>query len=519
MTARRGAARSPGRSAGRSVSVAGSRIAPQGRWLDPREPYVVPLLLGLAFRLYWATFLDSAAEDAYITLRYAENWAAGLGPVYNPGERVMGYSSPLWTAWLALGALLFHGAFLWGRLWGVVFDLAALVLGAHVLRRECGRASAWAMALFYALWPTFGAMSVLGMETSLFAFLLIATAWATTGGRAAGGVLLGLLALTRPEAVVSAGVVALGASWRQRLVGAGVAAAGVAALTLYYGTPIPASVSGKAVTYGTEGLRGAWTWLAGFVPALLGSWPSVTEAQHLVVLSLVFTPAAVVAAAQIWKRPGAARLVGAGGLVVLAGYAALGVPFFAWYLVIPILGWAWLAAIGLPSISRHPVLWVALLIFVLGEMVPLRHLYGGRAWAEEGFRGVGIWLSNVSHGRGTVFLEPIGHVGYVCRMRVIDEVGLVSPSVRARRARGDGWYHDTVLAESPDYLVVRPGQLEGNQAWAGRGAPFRTPAERDAVLQSYEHAYAGPEYELLPLRILRRRAALVPAAASPPAAP
>ena len=40
-------------------------------------------------------------EDAYISLRYAENLAAGLGMVYNPGEPVFGASTPLYVLFLA----------------------------------------------------------------------------------------------------------------------------------------------------------------------------------------------------------------------------------------------------------------------------------------------------------------------------------------------------------------------------------------------------------------------------------
>lgn len=474
-------------------------------WLDPREPVLVPLVAALFARLYWASLLEYAAEDAYITFRYAENWARGLGPVYNPGERVMGYSSPLWTAWLALGALFTGSAFWWARLWGVVFDLAALALGAVVLRREAGRASGWAFGIFYALFPTFAAFAVLGMETSLFVLLLVAAAWAAGARHASGGVWLGLLGLTRPEALVSAAIVALGATWRQRLVGAAIVASGAVAVALYYGSVVPSSVTGKALTYGTEGLAGAWTWLSGFVPALVASWPKVVEMQHLVVLSLVFTPAAVAAALPLWNRPGAARLVAAGGLVVLAGYAGLGVPFFAWYLVVPLAAWGWLAAAGLPAISRHPALWAALGLFVLVEVVPLRHLYGGRARVEQEFRVTGLRLRDLSGGRGTAFLEPIGHIGYVSGLRVLDEVGLVSPAVRQHRARGDGWYYDVVRVAAPEYLVVRPGQLEGNRAWAGRHAPFRSLAERDSVLAWYEPDPAAADSP--PMWILRRRAA------------
>lgn len=40
-------------------------------------------------------------DDAYITYRYARNWARGLGPVFNVGEQVEGYTTFLQTALLA----------------------------------------------------------------------------------------------------------------------------------------------------------------------------------------------------------------------------------------------------------------------------------------------------------------------------------------------------------------------------------------------------------------------------------
>ena len=41
-------------------------------------------------------------DDAFITYRYARNLARGEGLVFNPGERVEGYTNFLWTVmhWL-----------------------------------------------------------------------------------------------------------------------------------------------------------------------------------------------------------------------------------------------------------------------------------------------------------------------------------------------------------------------------------------------------------------------------------
>src|SRR2546422_3934340 len=40
-------------------------------------------------------------DDAFINFRFAENLAGGLGPVFNAGERVEGYTTPAWVFLLA----------------------------------------------------------------------------------------------------------------------------------------------------------------------------------------------------------------------------------------------------------------------------------------------------------------------------------------------------------------------------------------------------------------------------------
>ena len=42
-------------------------------------------------------------DDAYISYRYARNFARGLGLVYNSGERIEGYTNFLWTVLLGGG--------------------------------------------------------------------------------------------------------------------------------------------------------------------------------------------------------------------------------------------------------------------------------------------------------------------------------------------------------------------------------------------------------------------------------
>jgi len=66
-----------------------------------REGLVLVLALVAAVAAFQA-FRSYVFEDAYITYRYAANLAGGRGFVFNPGEAVLGTSTPAWTLLLAL---------------------------------------------------------------------------------------------------------------------------------------------------------------------------------------------------------------------------------------------------------------------------------------------------------------------------------------------------------------------------------------------------------------------------------
>ncbi len=498
--------------------------APRDPWFHPFAPYVIPFALALAARVDAWRSLPYAAEDAYITFRYAENAAKGLGFVYNAGERVMGYTSPAWTAWLAAGAALGVDTFAWARAWGLVLSLVAFGLVVRTLDREdgVGRVPAWAFGLFFAVFPLFSAHAVLGMETSLFLAALAAAVAARDPARgvaaqALHGALLALLALTRPEGFVIALGLAVFASMRARLVFAALAGAALAALAAYYGSPVPQSFLAKATTYGVGARPFAFEWIEGFVPAfLVQRWQTLLEAQHLFPLAVVGLPAAL---AGLWtlgrRRAWSPTLAfSVAGLAVLAAYVAFGVPYFGWYFVLPVAAWAVAAATGLPSVTRSRLVWAALGVYVLSDAPYLANLYVGRNAAEAGlFVPAADRLAAHSGGRGTVFLEPIGHIGYRTGLRVIDEVGLVSPDVPRRRKAGAGWYGDVIRERRPEYLVVRPALIDQNQALAGIAAPFRSFAERDEILADYDLVGEPPRAADELVVLVRRLPAGTPATA------
>jgi hypothetical protein len=486
------AGRSPRTRQGPEPAAPGSGALALAPWWNPRAPFLPCALVLLVTRAIFWLSLPSASEDAYITYRYARNVVRGLGPVFNPGEHVLGYTSPLWMAWNALGIAILKDPIAWSRVTTVGLELGALYVITRALGAYAGRLAAWSFGLFYAGWTFFAAMAVSGMENSAVFALLALTAAAVARRSAWTGPLLGALALSRPEGAVLAVVVAMFAGWRARAVGLVLAAAGYVALAAYYGSPIPQSLVAKAAVYGTPGPwagRHWWEWIS---PVALGRWPVTSEGSILFALAVVFAPALVAGIASLaprWREARALAALSLAGLTVWFGYAVVGVAYFAWYLVLPLGTAAVLVAIGLPRIARGAWLPVSLLLFVAGTWSVAPALYTARAYAEyESFgqaaRALGL---NSSPGQ-SVFLEPIGMVGWGCRLRVIDEIGLVSPKVAARRKQGDGWYADVVADQNPDWLVTRRGILAGaggGEAFAGAGRPFRTAAERDALLARY----------------------------------
>ena len=59
----------------------------------------------MVFFAWWNRFIQ---DDAFISFRYAENFARGAGLVWNAGERVEGYTNFLWT--MLMGVVIIVGA-------------------------------------------------------------------------------------------------------------------------------------------------------------------------------------------------------------------------------------------------------------------------------------------------------------------------------------------------------------------------------------------------------------------------
>jgi arabinofuranosyltransferase len=135
--------------------------------------------------LHGRVFQNYLVDDAFISFRYAQNFAAGHGIVWNVGEHVEGYTNFLWVLALTPFEKLGWNTPEASRWLGLLAAAAAWPIG-FVMLREWSRGQPhegglrWAQVGYALLLPTCGAFTLWafsGMETALFATLVLASAF------------------------------------------------------------------------------------------------------------------------------------------------------------------------------------------------------------------------------------------------------------------------------------------------------------------------------------------------------
>ena len=121
-------------------------------------------------------------EDAAITFAYARNLAEGDGLVpYVGGERVEGYSNPLWTFLIAFWHLLFIPPWTSAKVMGWGFGVLTQVLVWRLSRQALPDSPhKWAVIppFLLATSTQFAVWTASGLENALFCVLLATGAWA-----------------------------------------------------------------------------------------------------------------------------------------------------------------------------------------------------------------------------------------------------------------------------------------------------------------------------------------------------
>lgn len=454
------------------------------------------LFLAAAAPAIFAVATDNIWEDFFITYRCSLNLVHGDGLVYEAGRRVHAFTSPL-------GVLLPAGLS-----WLVSSDDPLLVMDLFRLCSCLALAGAWALAarrlpgpvavaLAGGLWlldPKLAAYATNGMETGLLVFFVILLWRALLDGRTGlAGLALGGLMWTRPDGFVYAGALAVGAwlfrgpegrlrwsDWLRIAVIAGfIYTPWFVWAWSYYGSPIPNTILAKGthldgleslkllLTYPFRYVFGRCVAHDAFLPPyfFFGGWPA----------SLWwFGKALALGAAAVAAWPRCARPARVAGLAFVLGGAYLTVAARApWYFpawqVLAYIAVAGGAAAVLDALRTHPV-WRAMAAGVLvlagaaqGVMFVAvsTELREQQRLIEWGLRApLGRELARASAGKNaTVFLEPLGYIGFYSGLSMRDTPGLCAPEVIAMRRAGQTRMAGMIAALQPDWAVLRASEF------------------------------------------------------------
>lgn len=167
--------------------------------------------------------VNYVVDDSFISFQYVKNALAGQGLVYNPGERVEGYTGFLWVALLTAAASIVRTVSVvdLARVLGVGFGVLTILLVCRFALNVAGRRGPLALlaGAFLAAHAGFAAWGTAGLETTLFAFLVFAGAYAyasflKTGRHALlAPAIFAVASMTRPD-----GLLFFGLTWLHLLV-------------------------------------------------------------------------------------------------------------------------------------------------------------------------------------------------------------------------------------------------------------------------------------------------------------
>ncbi|RMF74527.1 MAG: hypothetical protein D6744_14400, partial [Planctomycetota bacterium] len=422
-------------------------------------------------------------DDAYITYRYAQHIAAGDGFVYNPGERVLGTTTPLYTLLLAgcarAGADIPTASMIINVVAGALTLMLVFVWLARSTERLIVGFTGVAILLSFEQFVQF---SISGMETSLYVLLILAT-----------------FLLYDTQRLVLCAVLA-GLCVLVRLDGAAVGAA----LVLHYvcanrkPPPLRLWIGYAIVTL--PWFVFAWWYFGDFRPqSMLAKHHHMLESSRYWMLEFLARPSNAAmwplfflgGAAALREHPkcGGLAAIGLWGVLYATAFTVYRIDLYLWYLTPLTVCIAVLTAFGLgmaaialerkPLSGAHRVGTLALIVIALAPVLAPRWnrvrdvLRGAIHWArtlEQSRADAAAYVESHGTPNDVIATGAIGIVGWQTQAFIYDVLGLVTRNAVGRpldeilRESNARWYISETPATVASYAHVPGFRMVGRFA-------------------------------------------------------
>ena len=462
----------------------------------------------LGTTLFYTLATGHIWEDFFITFKHSKNLIDGYGLVYQPGEKVHGFTSvintllPAFFYWIS-------GKELAITLWLYkTSSIIALIFGAWYFLNEYQKkhANSLYLLIFFPLLLAFEAKTIMfttnGQEAGfMLLFLLPSLIFSYDGYKKNwcwAGICWAGLIYTRPDGVIYIAILAIiaivfGQSKTIEEYKAILKSAVVCGLLylpwfigawLYYGSPVPHTIIAKSSanlsdtgniitsiqsiivniyrvgpnifqpTYYNFGGWPNWvkiysfiSWIVCFTYFLIPTKDRFGRFVSLAFALLVFYFAYINHKGGIapWYLPPAAIL---GSFILISASSQLTKSFSKNY--------------------RHIVLYFLCMIFFMSStsiyFKTVVQMQAQQEIIENGNRKkIGLWLNKNIALDDTVFLESLGYIGYFSNAKMLDWPGLASPEVvyankskNNRMSTDESRYINIIKKLKPSWIVIRP---------------------------------------------------------------
>ncbi|MEA3351724.1 MAG: hypothetical protein U9Q82_13985 [Chloroflexota bacterium] len=460
-------------------------------------------------------------DDAYITYRYARNILAEEGFVYNPGERVLGTTTPLYTLTLAAVGAVTGGtkapfpsiALLINTIADAVTAVLLWKLGKRLKFPYAGAGA----ALVWAIAPFSVTFAIGGLETSVYVLLLTATVYAHIAEKHKLTALFAALSiLTRPDALLLLAPLALDrlashvahrTSHPARpkllpelLIFLAAILPWFTFATLYFGSPIPHSVTAKTLAYRLPSTTALTRLLQHYATPFLGH---LTFGLPWIGVGLILYPALAFIGIRAALR--STRRLWPWAIYPWLYFAAFAIAnplIFRWYLTPPLPAYFFFIFIGIEELGnraiqnrpdRGPHSWKAILLPIIIALPLLTTIRGWTLTPDHGPRRPApemAWFelellyrqaaqrvnrdieATSSQSLPVLAAGDVGVLGYYTPTRILDTVGLNSPQTLDYYPLNESYYvinyaipPNLIRDQKPNYVVIlevygREGLLE-----------------------------------------------------------
>jgi len=440
------------------------------------SPLFYSLFFAFTLRISWKLYTHYTYEDAFITFRFAQNLSNGLGFVYNANEHVYGTTTPFFAIIMAMWLKIFPNLIVFGAsMFGLLSGLISIVLVWRLLDDLHIDKTQRILAIgVLVLSDKFWVHDMGGMETALVICAMMASYFMLVRSKSKwAGLFAGILLWIRIDGVFWFCILVL-VAWvitRQFprnfiVVAILVYLPWLVFASLYFGSPIPYTISAKLVSYYTIGAQPVLiriqTLLHWLTPLSLPDFP-----PHLISWIAALT-------------------------IIISFIGTMAYRRHKWLLVLPVFcleEMVRLVVMGETFERRYfmPLFWCLMIVFGFGvhtvwgflsRRFKLKTILAFSTIAlyicislrfslqmaqlskdtqyfvfDSSRKQLGLWLEKNTPPSSTVFLEPLGYIGYYANRRMIDEVGLVSPQVVALKNKDYSTF-ELITFLDPDYAVL-----------------------------------------------------------------